>query len=76
MKRIKYIIIVFFIITLFNSSCVDDSWNEWCDECSGTGLWTDTYNNSHTCFATKEECMEWVSKHKPYDDVCFQCVEN
>lgn len=77
MKGNTYIIIAFFIITLFNNSCSDYHWtDDYCNDCAGTRLWTDVNNDSHTCFASQEECLDWVSKHKPYDDVCLKCGDD
>lgn len=74
MKSVKYGVFGFLMITLFTNSCSEVHWSdEYCDDCSGTGLWTDVNNDSHTCFSTQEECMEWVRNHKPNDDVCIKC---
>jgi len=74
MRSIKYTIIGIFIITLFTNSCGKDHWSDqYCYECIGTGLWTDFNNNSHHCYETQEECMEWVREHEPDGEVCIQC---
>ncbi len=78
MKSYKYIIIVFFIITLFNSSCGVDSYTaiiekEFCDKCAYTGQWKVHKIDVSPCFKTQEECLDWAKKNGYLDKGCVFC---
>ena len=78
MKRNRYIIIVFFIITLFNSSCGEDTYTdviekEFCGPCANTGQWKVHKIDVSPCFKTQAECIDWAKTNGYQDKGCVFC---
>lgn len=78
MKRKKYIIAAFFIITLFSNSCSDDAFVgdidlKFCGKCANTGKWTVDSLDFNPCFLTKAECLIWATKNGYSDKGCVLC---
>lgn len=78
MKRNKHIMIVFFIITLFNNSCSDDALVgdidlKFCGKCANSGRWTVDSLDFNPCFSTKAECLDWAKKNGYSDKECVLC---
>lgn len=78
MERNRYIMFVFFIITLCNSSCDEDSYTdtiekEFCGQCAFTGQWKVYEIDSSPCFKTQAECMDWAQKNGYQDKGCVFC---
>lgn len=68
MKRNRYIIIAFFISTLFNSSCGEDTYTEtiekeFCGPCAFTGQWKVYQIDASPCFKTNAACLDWAKNN-------------
>ncbi|MBF2707729.1 hypothetical protein [Flavobacterium soyangense] len=78
MKRNRYILIVFLIVTLFNNSCSGDAFVgdidlHFCGKCAGTGKWTVDSFDFTPCHTTKAECLDWAKRNGYYDKDCILC---
>jgi hypothetical protein len=77
MKSNRYIVILFFIVTLLNSSCsdtfVDDIDLKFCGKCAHTGRWTVDSLDFNPCFSSQAECLDWAKKNGYSDRGCVLC---
>jgi hypothetical protein len=78
MKRKRYLIIAFFIITLFNSSCGEDTYTdiiekEFCGPCAHTGQWKVYKTDASPCFKTNAACLDWAATNGYSDKGCVFC---
>ncbi len=77
MKSTRYIMFVFFIATLLNSSCsdavVEDIDLKFCGKCANSGQWTVDSLDFNPCFASQAQCLEWAKKYGYSDSGCVLC---
>ena len=78
MKANEYIVIAFFIGTLFNNSCSSDTFVEdidlkFCGKCARTGKWTVDSLDYTPCHSTKAACLDWAKKNGYSDKECILC---
>lgn len=76
MKTNKYIMIVFFTITLLSCSSdtfVGDIDLKFCGKCANTGRWTVDSLDFNPCFSSKAECLDYATKNGYSDKGCVLC---